>query len=58
MDNFIPSENPSGVEQLKRSAFTAAQNVARLRSQLENEPDEFTAPGCSNCCCLRRKSLV
>ena len=42
MDNFIPSENPSGVEQLKRSAFTAAQNVARLRSQLENEPDEFT----------------
>jgi hypothetical protein len=42
MDNFIPSENPSGVEQLKRSAVTAAQNVARLRSQLENEPDEFT----------------
>ena len=42
MDKFIPSENPSGVEQLKRSAFTAAQNVARLRSQLENEPDEFT----------------
>jgi hypothetical protein len=42
MDSFIPSENPSGVEQLKRSAVTAAQNVARLRSQLENEPDEFT----------------
>ena len=42
MDDFIPSENLSGVEQLKRSAVTAAQNVARLRSQLENEPDEFT----------------
>jgi hypothetical protein len=42
MDNFIPSENPSGVEQLKRSVIIAAQNVARLRSQLENEPDEFT----------------
>ena len=41
MDNVIPSENPSGVEQLKRSAV-AAQNVARFRSQLENEPDEFT----------------
>ena len=40
MDNV--SENPSGVEQLKRSAVIAAQNVARLRSQLENEPDEFT----------------
>jgi hypothetical protein len=42
MDNFIASENPSGVEQLKRSAVIAAQNVARLRQQLENEPDEFT----------------
>jgi hypothetical protein len=42
MDDFILSENLSGVEQLKRSAVTAAQNVARLRSQLENEPDEFT----------------
>ena len=42
MDNFIPSEYPGGVEQLKRSAVIAAQNVARLRSQLENEPDEFT----------------
>jgi hypothetical protein len=42
MDDFIPSENPSGVEQLKRSAVTAAQNVARLRHQLENKPDEFT----------------
>ena len=42
MDNVIPSENPSGVEQLKRSVVIAAQNVARLRSQLENEPDEFT----------------
>ena len=42
MDNFIPSESPSGVEQLKRSAVIATQNVARLRSQLENEPDEFT----------------
>ena len=42
MDDFIPSENLSGVEQLKRSAIIATQNVARLRSQLENEPDEFT----------------
>jgi hypothetical protein len=42
MDNFIPSENLDGVEQLKRSAVTATQNVARLRRQLENEPDEFT----------------
>jgi hypothetical protein len=45
MDDFIPSENLSGVEQLKRSAvdhFNATQNVARLRRQLENEPDEFT----------------
>ena len=43
MDDFIPSE--SGVEQLKRSAIDhliATQNVARLRRQLENEPDEFT----------------
>ena len=45
MDNFIPGipgESPSGVEQLRRSAVIATQNVARLRSQLENEPDEFT----------------
>jgi hypothetical protein len=42
MDDFIPSENLSGVEQLKRSAVIATQNVARLRRQLENEPDEFT----------------
>jgi hypothetical protein len=42
MDDFIPSENLSGVEQLKSSAVIATQNVARLRSQLENEPDEFT----------------
>jgi hypothetical protein len=42
MDDFIPSENLSGVEQLKRFAVIATQNVARLRSQLENEPDEFT----------------
>jgi hypothetical protein len=42
MDDFIPSEDLSGVEQLKRSAIIATQNVARLRSQLENEPDEFT----------------
>ena len=43
MDDFIPSE--SGVEQLKRSAIDhliATQNVARLRHELENEPDEFT----------------
>jgi hypothetical protein len=42
MDNFIPIENLGGVEQLKRSAVIATQNVARLRGQLENEPDEFT----------------
>jgi hypothetical protein len=42
MDNFIRSENLRGVEQLKRSAVIATQNVARLRSELENEPDEFT----------------
>jgi hypothetical protein len=42
MVNFIPSEDQYGVEQLKRSAVIAAQNVARLRGQLENEPDEFT----------------
>ena len=42
MDDFAPSENLSGVEQLKRSAVIATQNVARLRHQLENEPDEFT----------------
>ena len=42
MDDFIPSEDLSGVEQLKRSTVIATQNVARLRSELENEPDEFT----------------
>jgi hypothetical protein len=42
MDDFIPSENLSGVEQLKRSAAIATQNVARLRSEVENERDEFT----------------
>ena len=42
MNNFIPSEDLSGVEQLTRSAVIATQNVARLRRQLENEPDEFT----------------
>src|SRR5215469_4235980 len=42
MDSFIPDENLNGVEQLKRSAIAATQNVARLRHQLENEPDEFT----------------
>jgi hypothetical protein len=57
MDDFIPSEDLSGVEQLTRSAVLATQNVARLRRQLENEPDS-RAPGCSSCCCLRRKSLV
>jgi hypothetical protein len=45
MDDFISSENLSGVEQLKRSAVMATQNVARLRQQLENEPDEFTRSG-------------
>src|SRR5262245_571853 len=42
MDDVIPSANLSGVEQLKRSAVIATQHVARLRHQLENEPDEFT----------------
>lgn len=42
MDSFIPSENLNDVEQLKRSAVIATQNVARLRSELENEPAEFT----------------
>jgi hypothetical protein len=42
MDDFIPSEKLSGVAQFKRSAVIATQNVARLRSELENEPDEFT----------------
>jgi hypothetical protein len=41
MNNFIPSESQSGVEQLQRSVI-ATQNVARLRRQLESEPDEFT----------------
>src|SRR5262249_1322852 len=41
MDDFIPSANLNGVEQLNRSAAIATQNVARLRRQLENEPDEF-----------------
>jgi hypothetical protein len=45
MDDFIPSEDLSGVEQLTRSAVIATQNVARLRRQLENEPDEFTRSG-------------
>src|SRR6516225_10887542 len=53
MDDLISGENltqlsspvGSSVEQLKRSTvdgFVATQNVARLRRQLENEPDEFT----------------
>jgi len=45
MDDLIPSEELSGVEQLKRSAidhFTTTQTVARLHRQLEHEPDEFT----------------
>jgi len=45
VDNFIPSENLTGVEQLKRSTlveFIETQNVARLRRELENEPDELT----------------
>ena len=42
MDDLIRSENLRGVEQLKRSAVIATQNVARIRSELENEPDEFT----------------
>jgi hypothetical protein len=58
MDDFSPSENLSGVEQLQRSAVIATQNVARLRRQLENEPDEFTRSSGSSCCCMRRKSLV
>src|SRR5215472_17596448 len=42
MDDFFPSGDLSGVEQLSRSAIIATQNVARLGRQLENEPDEFT----------------
>ena len=42
MNSFIPSEGLSGVEQLKRFTVIATQTVARLRCQLENEPDEFT----------------
>ena len=42
MDNFIPSEKLSDIEQLKRSAIVAVQNVACLRRQLEDERDEFT----------------
>ena len=30
MDNFIPSENPSGVEQLKRSAVHDAPNAGKF----------------------------
>src|ERR1700720_422191 len=42
MNSFIPSADLSGVEQLKRSTVIATQTVARLRCQLESEPDEFT----------------
>jgi len=44
MDDFIPSENLSGVEQLELPAIDhsiGTQNVSRLRRELENEPDEF-----------------
>jgi hypothetical protein len=44
MDDFIPSENLSGLEQLELPAIDhsiATQNVSRLRRELENEPDEF-----------------
>jgi hypothetical protein len=44
MDDFIPSENLSGVEQLELPAIdysVATQNVTRLSRELENEPDEF-----------------
>jgi hypothetical protein len=40
MDDFIRSE--IGVERLRRSAVIATQNVAPLRQQLENEPEEVT----------------
>jgi hypothetical protein len=40
MDDFIPSEDLNGVEQLEHSAI-ATQNVARLSRELENEPDEL-----------------
>jgi len=62
LDNFIRSENLRGAEQLKRSAVIATQNVARLRSEVENEPDEFTRSRLratsyqpaqmGNCCCF------
>ena len=42
VDDFIASEDLSGVEQLTRSAVIATQNVARLRHELESEPDAFT----------------
>jgi hypothetical protein len=44
MDDFIRSENLSGVEQLElpaRDHSIGTQNVSRLRRELENEPDEF-----------------
>jgi len=44
MDDFIPSENLSGVEQLELPAIDhsiGTQIVSRLRRELENEPDEF-----------------
>jgi hypothetical protein len=40
MDDFIRSE--IGVKRSRRSAVIATQNVARLRQQLENEPEEVT----------------
>ena len=41
MDDFIPTEDLLGVEQLEHSAI-ATQNVARFSCELEKEPDEFT----------------
>jgi hypothetical protein len=46
MDDFIPSEDLLGVEQLEHSAI-ATQNVARFSCELEKEPDE-----------VRRLSLI
>jgi hypothetical protein len=37
MDSFIPSD----VTESQRSAVIATQNLARLRHELENEPDEL-----------------
>ena len=45
MDDFIPSEDLSGVEQLTRSAVIATQNVARLRRRLGKVSSDMPAVG-------------